>query len=215
RQEAIAQTSEPSVAYKYVAGLKGLAIGNDTRVVWRDVARAWQHYGLGGSPNADPVALRVRNRLGIVESGGGSLAFFPPSHKFFFAREIETNLGFVSYRKDSESSFAIGARQADSEEAYRPYGVSDAVWKRRVDQARHHLNNFALYNAPPGTRQRMAVYYYLSPEPARAAHEAVMAFTHGDQFKPLPGFQVLTSHFHFHFNEQLSDAGTIDCEPSW
>jgi hypothetical protein len=215
RQEAIAQTSEPSVAYKYVAGLKGLAIGNDTRVVWRDVARAWQHYGLGGSTNADPVALRARNRLGIVEAGGGSLAFFPPSHKFFFAREIETNLGFVYYRKDGDGSFAVGARQADSEEAYRPYGVSDAVWKRRVDQARHHLNNFALYNAPPGTSQRMAVYYYLSPEPARAAHEAVMAFTHGDQYKPMPGFQVLTSHFHFHFNEQLTDAGTIDREPSW
>jgi len=42
-----------------------------------------------------------------------------------------------------------------------------------------------------------------------------MAFTHGDQYKPMPGFQVLTSHFHFHFNEQLTDAGTIDREPSW
>src|SRR5690242_2868935 len=38
RQEAIAKTEEPSVAYKYVGGLKGLAVGNDTRIVWRDVA---------------------------------------------------------------------------------------------------------------------------------------------------------------------------------
>ncbi len=215
RQEAIAQTFEPSVAYKYVAGLKGLEIGGDTRVVWRDVARAWQQYRFGGEVNADPVALRARNRVGVVETGGGSLAFFPPSHKFFFAREIETNLGFVYYRKDGDNSFAIGARQADREEPYRPFGVSDAVWKRRSDQAHHHANNFALYNAPPGTWQRMAVYYYLSPENSRAAQEAVMAFTHDDQYKPLAGYQVLVSHFHFHFNEQLADAGTIDQQPSW
>jgi hypothetical protein len=215
RQEAIAQTFEPSVAYKYVAGLKGLTIGPDTRVVWRDVARAWQQYRFGGSVNTDPVALRARNRVGFVENGGGSLAFLPPSHKFFFAREIETNLGFVYYRKDSEGSFAVGARQADHEEPFRPWGVSDEVWKRRADQAHHQANNFALYNAPPGSWQRMPVYYYLSPDGARQSLESILAFTHGDQYKPLPGFQVLTSHFHFHFNEQLTDAGTIDAQPSW
>ena len=31
RQEVIAKTDEPSVAYKYDGGLKGFAIGNDTR----------------------------------------------------------------------------------------------------------------------------------------------------------------------------------------
>ncbi len=215
RQEAIAKTEEPSVAYKYVAGLKGFGIGNDTRIVWRDVARGWQQYGLGGAVNADAVALKARNRLGIVETGGGSLAFLPPSHKFFFAREIETNLGFVYYRKDSETSFAVGARQADREEPFKPYGVSDEVWNRRANEARHDTFNFALYNAPPGTWQRMAVYYYLSPDDSRATQEAVMAFTHDDQYKAMPGYQVLVSHFHFHFNEQLTDAGTVDLQPSW
>ena len=215
RQEAIAKTDEPSVAYKYVAGLKGFAIANNTRLVWRDVARAWQQYGFGGSVNQDPVPVRARNRLGIVETGGGSLAFLPPSHKFFFAREIETNLGFVYYRKDSESAFSVGVRQADREEPYRPYGVSDEVWKRRADEARHDINNFALYNAPPGTWQRMPVYFYLSPEDGHATQEAVMAFTHDDRYQEMPGFQVLVSHFHMHFNEQLSDAGTMDVQPSW
>lgn len=215
RQEAIAKTSEPSVAYKYVGGIKGLAIANDTRLVWRDVARGWQQYGFGGSVNADPVAVKARNRLGIVESGGGSLAFLPPSHKFFFAREIETNLGFVYYRKDSANSFAIGVRQADREEPFRPYGVSDEVWDRREKEARHDINNFALYNAPPGTSQRMPVYFYLSPEDSHATQEAVMAFTHDDRYREMPGFQVLVSHFHMHYNEQLSDAGTMDLQPSW
>jgi hypothetical protein len=215
RQEAIAKTDEPSVAYKYVAGLKGLGIAADTRLVWRDVARSWQQYGFGGSVNADPVAVKARNRLAIVETAGGSLAFLPPSHKFFFAREIETNLGFVYYRKDSDTSFAVGVRQADREEPFRPYGVSDEVWNRRANEARHDINNFALYNAPPGTWQRMPVYFYLSAEDGRSTADAILALTHDDTYKEMPGFQVLVSHFHFHFNEQLTDAGTIDLQPSW
>ncbi len=215
RQEAIARTEEPSVAYKYLAGLKGLAIGDHTRLVWRDVARAWQQYGFGGGVNQEPVAVRARNRLAIAETGGGSLAFFPPSHKFFFAREIETNLGYVYYRKDGDGSFAVGVRQADREEPYRPYGVSEAVWERRAREARHHVDNFALYNAPPGTWQRMPVYFYLSPADGHATAEAVLAYTHDDRYKAVPGYKVLTSHFHMHFNEQLSDAGAIDLQPSW
>ncbi len=215
RQEAIAKTDAPSVAYKYVGGLKGFAIAGDTKIVWRDVARAWQQYAFGGSVNTDPVAVKARNRLGIVETGGGSLAFLPASHKFFFAREIETNLGFVYYRKDSETSFAVGVRQADREEPYRPYGVSDEEWNKRASEARHDINNFALYNAPPGTWQRMPVYFYLSPEDGRATQQAVMAFTHDDRYKEMPGYQVLVSHFHMHFNEQLTDAGSEDVQPSW
>ena len=124
RQEAIAKTDEPSVAYKYNAGLKGFSIKTAPRVVWQDVARAWQQYEFGGSVNTDPVALRARNRLVIVETAGGSLAIFPPSHKFFFAREIELNLGYVWYRKDDDQTFSAGVRQAEHEEEYRPFGVS-------------------------------------------------------------------------------------------
>src|SRR5271169_4322212 len=63
RQEAIAKTSEPSVAYKYVAGLKGFSIADDSRVVWRDTARGWQQYAFGGAVNQQLVALQARNRL--------------------------------------------------------------------------------------------------------------------------------------------------------
>jgi hypothetical protein len=215
RQEAIAKTDQPSVAYKYNAGLKGFSIDNAPRVVWQDVARAWQQYEFGGAVNTDPVALRARNRLVIVETAGGSLAIFPPSHKFFFAREIELNLGYVWYRKDDDRTFSAGVRQAEHEEEYRPWGVSAAEWERRVDQSRRNLGNFALYNAPPGAWQRMPVYYYLSADDSRATQRAVLAFTHDDTFKPLPGYQVAVSHFHTHFNEMLADAGTMDLQPPW
>jgi hypothetical protein len=215
RQEAIAKTEEPWVAYKYAAGLKGFAIGRDTRVVWRDTARAWQEYDFGGAVNTDSVGLRARNRLALVDPGRGSLAFFPPPHKFFFARENEVNLGYVYYRKDGETSFAAGVRQPNHGEGFHPYGVSQEVWKRRVTESRDQTGNFALYNAPPGTWQRMAVYFYLSPENTRVTQQAVMAYTHDDKFKPEPGFKVLVSHFHLHFNEMLTDRGTIDYFPPW
>jgi hypothetical protein len=215
RQEALAKTSAPSVAYKYVGGLKGFSISDSTRVVWRDTARAWQQYAFGGAVNQDPVGLRARNRLGILEANGGSLGFLPPSHKFFFSREIETNLGYVYYRKDGENALAIGVRQPDREIGYKPYGISDEVWNRRIGESRSELANFALYNAPPGTMQRMPVYFYLSPNGSRATQEEVMAFTHDDVYKPMPGYKVLVSHFHFHLNEQLTDERSMDVEPTW
>ena len=215
RQEAIAKTEEPSVAYIYKAGLKGFHLGPDTKIVWRDTARAWQETSLGGAPNQEPVNMRARNRLEILDVGKGSLAVLPPPHKFFFARENEVNLGYVYYRKDSGSSFSLGVMQPERGEGYAPWGVSEQEWTRRVGTSREQIENFALYNAPPGTMQRMAVYYYLSPRGDHATLDAVLAYTHGDVFKPVPGFKVVTGHFHLDLNEMLRDRGTLDYQPSW
>ena len=116
RQEAIVTTNEPSVAYKYAAGMRGFKITESSQVVWRDTSSDWQKYQFGGSANSSPVPLRARNRLALVASDNGSIAVFPPPHKFFFAREIETNLGYVWYRKDNEDYFSIGVRHGDREE---------------------------------------------------------------------------------------------------
>ncbi|MEW5977703.1 MAG: hypothetical protein AB1898_18060 [Acidobacteriota bacterium] len=216
RMEAIAKTEEPSVAYHYRAGLKGFPTEPGKKIIWQDVARGWQKMEFGGAPNTEPVALRARHRLALMETSDGSLAVFPPPHKFFFAREIELNLGYVWYRKDDGNSFSIGVRQADREEMYRPFGFSDDVWQRRSRQSRSFaMGNFALYNAPPGTWQRMPVYFYLSPERGPATQEAVLAFTHGDRYKALPNFQIAVSHFHTAFHEQLQDAGSLDFQPPW
>lgn len=215
RQEALAKTGEPDVAYKYDAGLNGFALNDASEVRWKDEAGAWQRYQFGGAPNVDRVALRARGRVAEVETGTGTLAVFPAPHRFFYAREIEVNQGYVWYRKDSARTFSAGVRQADREEAYRPYGISDAVWKRQVARARDNRDNQALYNAPPGTLQHMPVYWYLSAQDAPSTHEAVLAYTHNDEFKPLPGYQVLISHFHLHFQEELQDAGTMDLQSPW
>jgi hypothetical protein len=57
------------------------------------------------------------------------------------------NLGYVWLRKDAEKTFSVGIRQGESAEGYNP------VWIEKV---------FSLYNAPPGTLQRMPVYFYVS-----------------------------------------------------
>jgi hypothetical protein len=216
RQEAIAKTDQPSVAYIYKAGLKSFAIGSGTKLVWRDTARQWQEYSFGGASNNDPINLRARNRLEILDTGsGGALAIFPPPHKFFFARENEVNLGYVYYRKDDDKNFSLGVMQPERGEGYAPWGVTDEIWKKRTATSREEWDNFALYNAPPGTLQHMAVYYYLSAKGVRATHQAVLAYTHDDVFKPVPGFKVLTGHFHFDYNEVLRDRNTLDYQPGW
>jgi hypothetical protein len=220
RQEALAKTDAPSVAYIYKAGLKGFRIADDTKVTWRDTSQVWQQEEFGGAVNQTPINLRARNRLEILEVGvgsktPGSLAIMPPPHKFFFARENEVNLGYVYYRKDDNSSFSLGVMQPERGEGYAPWGVSDEVWKRRVGVAREQVENYALYNAPPGTMQRMAVYYYLNPDSDHPTQRAVMAYTHDDVYKPVPGFKTITGHFHLELNEMARDRGTVDFSPSW
>ena len=166
--------------------------------------------------NDGPVPLRARNRILLLEQERGTLAVFPPSHKFFFAREIEANLGYVWYRQGPQGRFDVGVRQGEREEMYRPWGASDEIWEKRVRQSRRFAQgNFALYNAPPGTPQRMAVYYYLGAGDAESTLQSVLAYTHGDRYKPLEGYQVAVSHFHTHFAEQLTDLGSLDARPPW
>ena len=192
RMEAIAKTDEPSVAYKYEAGLKGFSTNLTPRVVWRDTGGDPQHYAFGGLGNERAVAVRARHRILVAEGKAGSVATFTPPHTFFFTREVDTNLGYVWYRKDSDANFGIGIRQGDGEENPQ------------------YIENFALYNAPPGTWQRMAVYFLASADPAEPTRESVLAFTRGDRFKPVPGYKTMVNHFHLRFTERQRAAGGFD-----
>ena len=195
RQEVIARTTQERVAYKYDAGLKGLSIQPGARMAWRDTANNAQAYMFGGTSNEREAPLKTRSRVVVAELGkSGSIAAFPPPHNFFWARESSHNLGYNWYRKDSDSTFSFGIRQAENEEEVRIRG------------------NFALYSARPGTEQHMPVFFYASAEGAEATRDAVMAFTHGDRFKPLPGYQVMNHHYHMELGARLRNAGSADAE---
>ena len=194
RLEAIAKTDEPFVAYKYNAALKGFTTAVMPQVTWRDTGGNAQRYQFGGPRNEDPVTIRAKNRILIAEGRTGSVAVFPPPRRFFFQREVDTNLGYVWYRKDAEAHYAIGVKQADHEDVTR------------------FLDNFALYSAPPGTWQRMGVYFYVSLDAAPVTRDKVLAFTHGDTFVPIPGYKTIIEDFHVGFLDHQRASGSLDTE---
>ena len=192
RMEAIAKTDESSVAYKYEAGLSGLSTDHMPRIAWHDTGGHEEQFLFGGPKNETIAPIKAANRVLVAEGASGSLAVFTPPHTFFFTREVDTNLGYVWYRKDDNKRFAIGIRQPDREESEQ------------------YRDNFALFNAPPGTWQHMAVYFYLDAKAAEPTRNAVLAFTHGDTFKPLPGYKTFVNHFHLDFTGRLRQSGSLD-----
>ena len=200
RQEVIAKTEEPAVAYKYDAGVKRMAIAPGSRMIWRDAANLWQAYEFGGAVNQSEVTVQASNRILVAEGKGGSIAVFPPVHNFFWAREIDFNLGYNWYRKDSDASFSFGVRQPEAE-------VDPADAGRGPEDRRQ---NFALRSARPGTMQRMPLYLYVSGDMAHAAVQSALAYTRQDHFKPLPGYEVMATHFHSGLVRRLLLSGGLD-----
>src|SRR5262249_8226732 len=81
RLEAMAKTDEPSVAYKYEAGLSGFSTELLERVTWLDVRHEPQSAKVASHRDPQQVVLRARNRLAIAGGKAGSIAFFPPPHQ--------------------------------------------------------------------------------------------------------------------------------------
>jgi hypothetical protein len=198
RMEFIGSTREPSVAYKYDAGIKGLALQPASRMVWTDTNGRPKESRFGGPADLWPVTVTSNNRIVAADVPGGGIAAFPPPHNFFWARETSYNLGYNWYRKDSGSSFSFGVRQAEEEASIA--GVED----RR--------QNFALRSARPGTEQRMPVYLYPSLDSAQTAADAAFAFTRQDHFASVPGFQVMATHFHMGLAGKAQRAGGPDAK---
>jgi hypothetical protein len=204
RQEIIAKTAEPSVAYKYDAGVKGVELLPATKIAWRDLKNSSQERSLGDATAADAVTLKTNNRVLAAELPGGSIAVFPAPHTYFWAREVDYNLGYNWYRKDNKSSYSFGIRQAEREEsvAQEDRGSED------------RSQNFALLSARPGTWQRMPVYFYASADGAPRAIDSALAFTRGDHFKALPGYQAMATHFHMGLVRRARQAGGLGARVS-
>ena len=191
QMDAIARTNEPSVAYKYDAGLKGFSTATMPRVTWRDTGGHPQQHQFGGPKAIGLSAIRASNRLLLAEGPRGSIATFPPPHTFFFTREVDVNLGYVFYRNDGGGSYSIGVTMPEAESDTFP----------------QYEQNYALYNAPPGTWQKMQMFFYVSPESAEAARQAALAFTHDDVFKAIPGYKTFVNHFHLRVVDRMRVGG--------
>jgi hypothetical protein len=183
QMDALAKTNEPWVAYKYDAGLKGFSTAAMPRVIWRDTGGHPQQHQFGGPKSNGLGGVRAQNRLLVAEGPKGSVATFPPPHTFFFTREVDINLGYVFHRNDGNGMYSIGVTMPEAESDTTP----------------GYAQNYALYNAPPGTVQKMSMYFYASPEAGEATRQAALAFTHEDVFKAVPGYKTFVNHFHLDF----------------
>ncbi len=191
KQEVVATTKTNWVAYKYDGGLKGFKINADSRALWRDISNTWQSYRFGGQRNEDRVPLMASNRLVMAEQGNaGSIGAFPPPHKFFWSREVATIVGYNWYRKDSDTTYAIGIRQNDHED---------------LDEEEYQAN-WTLYSARPGTQQLMTVFLYPSLASGEETAKQVLAFTHDDKYKHVSGYQVMQHHYHMDLGQRLIEA---------
>lgn len=189
RQEVLAVTERPWVAYKFAAGLKSDGGASATKAIWRDTANQWQAQALDGPATGQPVPLASANRILAVEQGGAALSIFPEPHRFFWARETAINMRYSWYRTDGQDGFAIGIRQNDHED-------------ESEDPA-----NWALYSARPGTVQHMPMFLYPSLSGARSNIDAALAFTHGDRYQPLDGYKVMAHHYHMEMGRRIVAAG--------
>lgn len=172
--ETVVHTREDRRAILYDTGL-ALNSATKTRFAWLDTEGTLERRE-ASRDDADHH-LAVRHRTLIAESPSGSLACFPPPHQYFFPRDLTDNLKTVWYGRDHrrlDGRFGFGIRQSERG------GGSYVPW----------------FNAPPGTDQRLGVFYLLSRGRAEETLAEVLRYTHADRFPRLPGYHTFTSHWH-------------------
>ena len=87
-------------------------------------ARGWQQYAFGGAVNQDPVACRRATAWPSWKRRRIARPSCRPRTSSSSSREIETNLGYVYYRKDSDSSLRHRRAPARSRSGATSRGAS-------------------------------------------------------------------------------------------
>ena len=190
-QEAVLQTDQDGVAYLYDMGL----VFRNTlpsRMTWRDSQGRFQ----GERPNAEQQskALAVRGRAVSARFENGSIALFPPPHRYFYPLDFSNNLKniWIGTNVNQQSfPFGFGIR-------HDPQGDNRYVpW----------------FNAPPDTEQQLGMFWLLSADEPDQSLQEVARLTREDRFAPLPGHLVFSSHYHVEHTRELLDAQRAAKQP--
>ncbi|HEV3120460.1 MAG TPA: hypothetical protein VGY53_01090, partial [Isosphaeraceae bacterium] len=172
--EAVVSTQEDKKAILYDAGLLGDQAGW-ARMGWVDTEGQYHNEDINLATADTPVMVRYRAL--VAEGEFGSVACFPPPHQYFFPRDLTDNLRTVWFGRGHRGlidAFGFGVRQSETG------GGSFVPW----------------FNAPPGTRQRLGVFYLLSKANAEDTLREVVKYTHADRFPKLAEMLTFTSHWH-------------------
>jgi hypothetical protein len=172
--ETVLSTEKDSCAILYDTGL-ARATPDWKSIAWIDTNDKLQRAPATSQQTAQPVA--VRHRAMVAEGDNGSVAVFPPPHQFLYPLDFAENFKLVWHGRGFQKSgdlWGFGVRQPpEGDKRFVPW-----------------------VNAPPGTKQRLGVFYLLSRGHAPQALDQVRRFTHGDRFKKLDGYRTFTSHYH-------------------
>lgn len=128
----------------------------------------------------EPGPVRAHLRTVVAETGGGTVAVFPPPHGYFVPLDFANNFGFNAIERSGDR-LRIGMRQPPHGDGrYRPWA-----------------------NAPPGTAQRLGMFVLLSSGEAKAALDGVRAYTRDDRVPEVAGHKAMVSHLHIEHTEEV------------
>lgn len=181
--EFVLATEEDRRAAVYDAGLVS---GNEpswSHVGWMDTAGKVVEVKVDPRQEATPRAVRHRMILATGESG--SVAVFPPPHRYFYPLDFSDNFEFVWHGR--------GARGTDD-------GTGLGI-RQKLEGDRRFVPWF---NAPPGTKQRMGFFCLLGGGDASETIARVKRYTRDDRFEKLPGHVRFTSHYHVEHTTDLA-----------
>ncbi len=188
QQEAVVSTNEQDVAYFYDAGMR-MAVDADVRP-GGNMESAISYYDSEdhlqvAHPNSSewhPTAVKYRTLA--AKTGGGSIAVFPAPHRYLFARDYTTNMGYL-WHTAWRGNVSIGIREL-------------------------HDDNSPFYpwmNAPPGTEQHLGLFLLVDDGDSKAALDGVLRYTHRDHFPRVDGFQTFAPHWHYAYTVQAMANG--------
>jgi hypothetical protein len=177
RIEAVASTEEDGVAYLYHAGLGGFKQDKLYYVSPRRreiVENPGYHTNSG--PDRDRQRVDARGRVLTLQAAHGAFCVMPSPHRFFWPCQTENIVGYNYYNIEKDGSLSIGVRHNKQQE---------------------HFNvRWPLYNAQPGTVQRMSFFFLVNSETIYSARSMAMRYTNFDHLRPLEGYKRLGSHMH-------------------
>jgi hypothetical protein len=193
-QEAVVSTNVPDTAYYYDAGLEMTA--DQDRTAGLNMASHISYYDTDGklqeitpAYGSDRHSLKVHYRAVAAKMGTGSIAVFPPPHRYFFARDYTTNQGYLWY-SSWRGRVGLGIRQyPDDDTTIDPW-----------------------MNAPPGSKQEMGLFLLPGARNSSTTLKSVLAYTHSDRFVHLDGFITFEPHWHLAYTVQAMEKG-FDWEP--
>ncbi|MBQ4506713.1 MAG: hypothetical protein II971_05630 [Firmicutes bacterium] len=176
RLEAVASTDEDGVAYLYHAGLDGFEEGKLLYVSpkKREVFENPGFYTISG-PDRGRQRVDCRARTLTVQQKNGSFAVFPTPHRFIWGSQSEKIVGYNYYYRH-DGIMSVGIRHNKEQE----------YWNVR----------WPLYNAKPGTVQRMSMFFLPSADSPWGCRAMALRYTDFDHFRQLEGYKRFFCHMH-------------------